>query len=142
MKTIFILVLLLTITACGKGGGGGSSAPKIPTNDSEFTPPVDPYAPNPNHATIDYELVVTGCNGAVFSSVSFINYKSVDEDRADWNGFIGASGSTNISQVGREIFWQVDNNGGCPVTMKLYRENIYLETSVVVNPGESAEIFY
>lgn len=149
MKTLIILSLLLLSISCGSNGGG-SSAPEIPTSNNEFVPPTpeptEPaFTPDPAHPVIDYELVVEGCNGAMFDSLSFLNYGSVDESRVDWPGAIGSSGSTNISQVGREIFWNVENIGSCPITMKLYKEengSTYLIEHLVINPGENKEYLY
>jgi hypothetical protein len=143
MKNLLLLLSLVLLVSCG-GGKGGSSGGNNPTPENPIDNiPTNPntFVPNPNHSVVNYALVVTGCDGAMFDSIALVNYASVDEFRSDWPGVLDASGTSNISLTGREIKWNVENIGSCPVTMTLYR-GVYVETFQVVNPTETKEIFY
>ena len=114
---ILSLLFLLVLVSCGSGGGGGSSASGVPAGDN-----------GGNSAIIlpvaTYHLIVEGCNGSSFTAIAYADPNTVDEVRHDWNGSIGASGTTNISISARHVNWEVHSiSGGCALTMKLYRDH-------------------
>lgn len=112
MKIIQLLILFIMISCNGSESGRPSEAKSDIPNDTEATEQI-----------FSYYVQIEGDAGDSITSLLIMSFGEIEEVQYPIVVSL-VGGSDGLPFFGKNLYWNVKNNGSTPITVKIFKENV------------------
>jgi hypothetical protein len=117
MKNLLIVLMLTLLAACGSGGSSGGSSDSGNNNSSE--------------EIYTYEIRIEGPAGASIASNLITDFGTNEQVSNPVSVTLDATQLAGATFFGKNVFWDVQNNGLDPVTVRLFKDGVEIDSEVL-----------